>query len=209
MKNWHKYKITEKKIIIYLFLFSLLLISIAQFFIYDIISNNTSSNISSESSGNSGDTEKNVIVDNISRIKIKQDVSQWNELKELSIFNNYFFQNRAKIAPGIFGDYNFTVENESTSDFIYKINFIIDNPYKVNMRYKLKKNGEYILGNKKTWKKADLLSQEDLELKSLTTDLYTLEWKWIDTNYDTRIGEDKNSFYQMFIEVQAEQVITE
>ena len=132
---------------------------------------------------------------------------KWSELKELSMFRNKDFQYRSIIAPGSEGEYTFTVENESTSNFNYQILFTEENPYKVNMVFKLKRNGEYVLGNQNEWASASGLSRTDLRLNSKQIDVYTVEWRWEHTGYDTSIGELDYAYYKVYADVQAEQII--
>lgn len=182
----------EKIIIIYLLVISLMLIFLAQLFIHDII-----------------DTEENIILDNIDTIKVTEDTAdestEWRKLKELAIFQNSYFDGQSKIAPGLQATYNFSVENESNSNFEYLMNFQEENPYNINMVYRLKKNGNYIVGSEDEWVKPEILSQTGMKLKSLQKDRYTLEWKWEDTEYDTSIGIIQEAYYRIFIEVKSKQ----
>ena len=217
----------EKMIIICLIIISLMLIFASFFFIHDIIDkgrieNDASTTIPEPDNDVLGETtdkdkpskkpekEENTIVDNSARFKVKQGESEFSELKELEVFNNKYFNDKSIIAPGVEGDYNFTVENEGDCNFNYDISFTEENPYNVNMVYKLKLNGEYILGNENNWVKGADLYRKNILLEDGKIDLYTIEWKWEDTDYDTEIGVlggANGAYYKMFINVDAIQVI--
>lgn len=154
------------------------------------------------------DPNSGEIVDNKSRIKVMQNgETEWSELKELNIFNNAYFEDKSIIAPGVTGSYNFTVENISEKPCLYDITYKQENPYNINMVYKLKRNGEYISGNEKTWVSYEQLSTENTRLNGVSKDLYTVEWKWEDAENDTEIGKTEGANYKMFIDVYASQVI--
>lgn len=222
----------EKKIVIYLIIIALVLLYVSFFFIHDIVdrvkindtatgtivspddnvlgeSTDKENNAKPDGEGNKDDSEEDNIVDNSDRFKVLQGETQWSELKELDIFKNSYFNDKSIIAPGVQGKYNFTVENESDSKFIYNIKFTEENPYKVNMVYKVKVNGNYVLGNNENWVKHSDLSRSNLLLNEKTKDLYTIEWKWEDNYNDTQIGETEGAYYKMHIKVDAEQIVEE
>ncbi len=223
---------SQKKQIIYLIIIALILTYISLFFIHniidrgqikdtesgtinfpskiddngnEIIDNGGNNNGNGNNGDNNGDNGK--IVDNKDRIKVKQFGTQpFEELKELDMFRNFYFHDEAIIAPGVKGTYNFTVENDTIHDFIYNITFTEENPYKVNMVYKIKLNGEYIVGSATEWKRHEDFTKYDLPLNSPRIDLYEVEWKWEDTDYDTEIGETPGAYYKMHVNVQATRV---
>ena len=205
----------EKKIIIYLIIISLILIYIALFFIHYIvdrgkITGTVPGTVTPPDNGVLDENVDNVIVDNTNRFKVKQGETEFSELKELDVFNNNYFEDKSIIAPGVQGSYSFTVENESESRFNYDITFTEENPYNINMVFKVKINGEYVLGNEENWVKGADLSRKDLLLNARTNDVYTIEWRWEDTDYDTPIGEaggPGGAYYKMYIQVNAEQII--
>lgn len=211
----------EKKIIIYLIIISLGLIYYSLFFIHDIVDRGRikdtvtgtimppDNNVEGESidKENNGKIEGEYVIDNSDRFKVVQGEKQWSELKELDMFKNSYFEDKSIIAPGVQGSYSFTVENESESKFIYNILFTEENPYEINMVFKLKLNGEYILGNEQTWIKASELNRSNILLGAKANDIYTVEWKWQDNYNDTEIGKTEGAYYKMYIKVNAEQII--
>lgn len=164
-----------------------------------------SQNTGGNSEGNNGNGENNeIIVDNINRFRILEETQDWTNLKELSIFNNSYYQGRPMIAPGLKGKYNFTVENYTNTKVKYNMNFKEENNYNINMVYKLKLNNLYVAGNENKWVKYEDLCIKDLIINKHTSDLYTLEWKWEDNYNDTQIGETEGSNYKLKIRIDAE-----
>lgn len=146
------------------------------------------------------------IVDNKDRIKVLQDgKTEWSELKELDVFNNSYFEDHSIIAPGVKGSYSFTVENISDKATIYDITYTDENIYNINMVYKLKLNGNYIAGNENTWVKREHLNTTGTKLAGKSNDVYTIEWKWEDSDNDTQIGETDGAYYKLFLKVDAKE----
>ena len=215
----------EKKIIIYLITIAIILIYIALFFINYIIDkgkikDTVSTTIPSPDNTVMGeeddDDDEDIIIDNSDRFRVTQvskdnqgneTTTDWNELKELDIFNNKYFEDKSIIAPGVSGSYSFTVENESTSKFLYNIDFTDENKYDINMVFKLKVDGKYVAGNEKTWVKSNQLNMVEIPLNTYEIHVYTVEWKWEDAENDTQIGETDGAYYKMFIDVLATQVV--
>jgi len=68
-----------------------------------------------------------------------------------------------------------------------------DNQDKVNIKYRLKENGKYIIGVD-NWVYYDQIVLEDVILNSKEADSYQLEWMWVSENneLDTSIGEKED-----------------
>lgn len=158
-----------------------------------------------EKDENITDNEDDEIIDNEARIKISEDGTDWNELKELRIFYNKFYEDEPKIAPGVSGKYKYTVENNWDKDVRYHMNFSEENPLNINMVYKLKDDGKYVFGDENTWVSHEELNKPDIIIESGETHIYTLEWKWEHSDNDTQIGETEGAKYKIFIKVYAEQ----
>lgn len=158
-----------------------------------------------EENKDNDDNQDDEIIDNEARIKISEDGTDWNELKELRIFYNEFYEDEPKIAPGVSGEYKYTVENNWDKDVIYHMNFSEENPLNINMVYKLKDDGKYVFGDENTWVSHDDLNKPDIVIESGETHIYTLEWKWEHSDNDTQIGETEGAKYKIFIKVYAEQ----
>lgn len=216
----------EKKVIIYIITIALILLFISIFFVHDIVDrvgekSNSSSTVSivikaktdenNEEDNNAQAPENNEqnaeIVDYADRILVKEGNVNFEELKELNIFNNSYFKDEALIAPGVQGKYNFVVVNETPANFKYNINFEEVNQYGVNMVFKIKRNGEYIAGNEDTWLDKGTIDFLNYKLNAKTEDLYTVEWKWEDAENDTTVGETTGANYKLNVKVTATQEV--
>lgn len=157
---------------------------------------NSNENMGENASVNEN-TEENIL------FIIKDDDKTWNQSNDLAIFYNEFYKSN-KIAPGVYGKYNFEVKNESNNELIYKINFSEENLNEINLQYKIIKNGEYL--NSEYKKISDISDIKNIEIKPNITDTYSIEWKWIDNYNDTQIGKNaENIKYNLKIRIDAMQ----
>lgn len=146
------------------------------------------------------------IVDNSARIKIFEGSKEWHEIKELSVFQNEYYPELSMIAPGVSGKYNFTVENHRDGAIKYDISYSEINMYNINLKFKLKRNGSYIAGDANNYVSVSDLSKTGFALDSNKTDVYTIEWKWIDAPNDTEIGMTEGANYKLSINTYAEEI---
>lgn len=112
---------------------------------------------------------------------------------------------RRYIAPYDKGVYEFDVKNTINKNITYDLTLEEDNIDKVNIKYKLKKNGNYIMGEY-DWLYYNEIHLEDILLSSQSTDSYVLEWSWVseDDDLDTKIGLKENrALYSITIKVMA------
>lgn len=125
----------------------------------------------------------------------------------LNIFTHpSFYIVDGKIAPGSENSYQFVIRNNNDFGINYGIELQEENVYNINMQYKLKLNGKYIAGNADKYVTLDQIKEANLKLPSYTYDVYTLEWKWLDSENDTDVGTNINSYYKLNLKISAEQV---
>lgn len=130
---------------------------------------------------------------------------KWYDNAQLNIFSNYAFQMKNMIAPGDSNTYNFIVRNNNAFPIKYTFKVTEENTYNVNMKYRLKQNGQYVIGSSDTWVYYDELSVANALISSKSKTLYSLEWKWVDSDYDNYAGEAIDAIYKLIINVNAEQ----
>ena len=53
-----------------------------------------------------------------------------------------------------------------------------ENNHNINMRYRLKLRGKYIIGDSDNWVKAEELQRIGILLANNSYDTYTLDWCW-------------------------------
>lgn len=138
------------------------------------------------------------------------DIVKWQNNTDLKIFRDSanISKVNGKIAPESKGTYKFIVNNETKYNLKYKITFIEENAYYMNIRYKLKKGDTYLIDHYVAYNELNL---EDVVLNSKDSDDYYLEWKWIGDNdeNDTSIGHTASSTdveYSLKITVEAESI---
>ena len=103
------------------------------------------------------------------------------------------------IAPGTDNTYQFIIRNKNEFAIIYDLDINETNEYDINMKFRLKQNGEYILGSDNEWVTAEDLKQSEVILAHESYNVYTLDWKWFESKNDTKIGEDIESNYKLDI----------
>lgn len=143
----------------------------------------------------------NINCSNKDNIYIEDNNGLYDYQKEINIFNS-FQSNNNMIAPGYSGIYNFRVNNKSNMNIKYQLEFRELEEYNINIRYRLKRNKEYIVGSSEEWKEASKIKTSFLDLEDNATDNYYLEWLWIDSNdeLDSYIGRNMKDFYKLNIQ---------
>ena len=110
---------------------------------------------------------------------------------EINLFNN-----TKTIAPGVSNTYYFKVKNNNNITIKYLIELTKLSNYSVNIKYRLKRNDEYILGNDKLWVTSEELKTTYLNLSKGNIDNYSLDWKWFDNDkLDNYIGKSNINKY--------------
>ena len=125
----------------------------------------------------------------------------WHGDTVARIFTNSMYGIEDVIAPESHNTYQFVVKNGTNYNLKYTIKFIENNPYHINMKYKLKKNDTYIVDH---YVSASELAITNALLNTGSNDTYYLEWKWISSSNDTEIGANPDSKYELKITVEAE-----
>ena len=164
--------------------------------------NNSGKKNYNENTGKNNKNEEN----NTGIIKVYDDNKVWNSKNELRIFSNPAYEFKSIIAPGSSNVYKYVINNSENFDIIYTISFLETNENLINMKFKLKRNGEYIIGNETEYADIKEKSLKDLKLKSDSHDIYSLEWKWIDADNDTGVSFDEAK-YKLNISIKAESYI--
>jgi len=138
-------------------------------------------------------------------IEIKDDNEEWGTIeKELNIFSNSKFDNKNIIAPRSNEIYEFEVKNLTDENVEYTIEFEEDSKYNINMRYKLKLENVYIAGNEEEWVTAEELTKKAVKVAKNSTNIFTLEWKWLDNDVeDTYVGMQDYAEYMLKVSIKA------
>ena len=134
---------------------------------------------------------------------VSDNNATWKKQKNLRIFSNPMYEMDNKIAPGDSNIYQFVVKNNTKFDVKYSLKFKEDNKYKINMKYRLKNENEYVSGDDNTWDEYNKLDLKDIVLKSAKSTTYYLEWKWVSSDNDTSQSSIDDA-YKLNIEIEAE-----
>lgn len=151
-----------------------------------------------ESPNNSSEDES--ILDEEDEVLVKDNKLEWSQNSQLAIFTNSYYNFEDKIAPESSNTYKFVVKNSTKYNIKYDISFTQTNPYHMNMKYRLKKNNTYIVGNYVPYNELNITNQL---LSAKKEDTFYLDWKWFSSDNDNAAGENSAN-YKLSILVKAE-----
>ena len=132
---------------------------------------------------------------------VKDSSVTWETDTVVDIFTNSLAND--KIAPESSNTYQFSVNNNTTTNVKYTMTFDETNDSQINMKYKLRKNNSYIVSEYTSI--SDLNLSEQI-LNSNKSDVFYLEWKWVSSDNDTDIGASRTATYNLKIKVEAEEI---
>ena len=164
------------------------------------VNTNSGNNSNKNNTFNDNDDKEDLQDENLGELII-----DWEENNQVKIFDNNYF-NESKIAPGVHGDYTFSIKNERTVKVKYNIELTDTNTYNINMKYRLKKGSEYVVGSDTDWVSVSDVIYKNNILDKNETDIYTLEWVWQDSDNDTNIGESVGANYSLNINIYGEDI---
>ena len=145
---------------------------------------------------------KNNDIEKNGMLKVYDNDVDWSSKNELRIFSNPVYNFKNIVAPGSHNMYKYIVNNNEKFDVLYGLKFLEDNKDSINMKFKLKRNGEYIIGDDLNWESLNNKVINDLPLGINSYDVYLLEWKWMDGKDDTKAGFNQSD-YKLNIEIKA------
>ena len=88
-------------------------------------------------------------------------------------------------------------------DIVADIVFKETNAKNINMQYKLKNDGEFLLGSTDNYVSIKDKVVQNVELPANSYKSYVLDWKWLDSSNDAEVGFDANSIYKLSIVIRA------
>lgn len=134
-------------------------------------------------------------------IDISTKDKSWYKNENINLFQNLNVAGEKIIWPGQSGTYNFIISNNSSQDIYYKFSMQDKNDKNINIKYKLKMNNTYIIGDENNWASIDKMKLDNIyELKDSKT-IYELEWKWEDSDNDTQIAKEGLATYTVYIDI--------
>jgi len=162
----------------------------------EVSKNNTNKNELEQN--NNDEPEENI--EKIKDIFVSDDYKIWDN-KELKIFSNPQYEYKNIVAPASYNSYAFVIRNNNDFDVVVDIMFEETNTKNINMNYKLKSNGIYLIGAENRYDTLKNKRINGIILSAKSQNSYVLDWKWIDSENDTQIGIDSNSIYKLSIQI--------
>lgn len=151
---------------------------------------------------NSGNNSSNNNDDTKTGFMVYDDDTIYSKETQLNIFTQTSYNILDnKIAPGSENSYQFVIRNNNDFNVIYNLDMIEINDYNINMKYRLKLNGNYVVGNDNEYVSVDELNQYNIALANYTYDVYTLDWKWLEGSNDTEVGTNIKANYQLNLKI--------
>lgn len=134
-------------------------------------------------------------------IKVKSEKKEWHLNDNINLFKTTNSKGEKIIYPGETGKYDFIIENVDMIPIYYKISISDDNKNNINMKYKLKQNNVYVVGNEDVYENIEKLNLQEIKIMEKAKALYTLEWKWEETEKDLELGKQGLATYRIYIDI--------
>ena len=166
--------------------------------------NNNNSNGDNDNDNDNDNGNTSQPPNNKNGIEVLDKQTEYSHNAALNIFtNSTYYVVDDKIAPATENSYQFVIRNHNDFNIKYSLELNEENKYKVNMKYRLKLNGVYVAGNNDEWLTYNELNQYNIALSANNYDVYTLDWKWVESENDTEVGENINSNYKLGLKITA------
>lgn len=166
---------------------------------------NTCKPCDADNKDNNKNNEEPVFDEDTGKFVVKSNNFTWQSDTKINVFANPLYNMKSIIAPNSSNTYKFIVKNSTDYNLTYNIKFNSENPYNINMLYRLKNESNYLIGNETKWVTAEELILENEKINKLTSDTYYLEWKWFESENDTEIGKEDNVKYSLNVNITAEE----
>lgn len=134
-------------------------------------------------------------------IDISSKDKNWYKNENINLFQNLNKNGEKIIWPGKSGEYSFIIANNSSQDVCYKFNMQDKNDKNINIKYRLKMNNMYIVGDEENWASIDKMKLDNIYGLKDSKTIYTLEWKWEDSDNDTQIAKEGLATYTVYIDI--------
>ncbi len=175
------------------------------------LNSNPGTNQGENASNNKSDSENNTEedIDNIKLVKVSWNGKEVTKNTKLDIFKNEKFNGQKIIAPGSKGSATFCIENTSNSEMICNLKFTEETKNPINMKYRLKIDNNYVVGNANKYEDLEKLNLQDILMYEKSINMYTIEWYWEDSDKeDTEVAtQNENQYYTLNFEITAEEYI--
>ena len=116
----------------------------------------------------------------IGMINVYQNDINVSKNTPIDIFKNEKYDGQKIVAPRSKGSAKFGVKNVTNGDIIYDVGFTDQSNYLVNMKYKLKIDNIYIVGDENHYVSLDQMKVNDITVVNGSNNIFTIEWYWED-----------------------------
>ncbi len=134
-------------------------------------------------------------------IDISSKDKSWYKNENINLFQNLNKNGEKIIWPGEFETYSFIISNNSSQDIHYKFSMQDKNDKNINIKYRLKMNNTYIIGDENNWVSIDKMKLDNIYGLKDSKTIYALEWKWEDSDNDTQIAKEGLATYTVYIDI--------
>ena len=152
-----------------------------------------------------GDNEEPELPEDVEEVfSVHSENKEWSSSETLKFFENEHYYDTV-IAPGVSGQYTFAVKNSLDTDTSFQLQLSDTNLINVHLHYKIKIDGNYLI---EEWTKIPDIVLPIFEMAKKSDAIFTLEWKWIDAENDTEIGESADSVkYKIQILISNDEIV--
>ena len=171
--------------------------------------NSNGSNQASGSSNKEDISDEEEDIETVKLVKVSWNGKEVTKNTKLDIFKNEKFNGQKIIAPGSKGSATFCVENASNTEMICNLKFNDEAEFPINMKYRLKVDNKYVVGNANKYEDLEKLNLKDILMSKKSINMYTIEWYWEDSDkQDTEVAtKNEDQYYTLNFEISAEEYI--
>lgn len=134
-------------------------------------------------------------------ISVTSEGKDWYKNENINLFEYLNKHGEKIIWPGQSGSYTFIIQNTTSQPVYYKFSMTDKNTEDINMKYRLKMNNVYVIGTENSYVTIDEMKLDNIYVLKNSQELYTLEWKWEDSNNDSEIAKDGLATYTIYLDI--------
>ena len=134
-------------------------------------------------------------------IQVSSEAKEWHQNDNINLFKTRNRKGEKVIWPGQSGSYDFVVQNNNNDPITYQLSLDEANRDNINMKYRLKLNNVYVVGDEKTYESIDKVKLDNVTILGKGKSLFTLEWTWEKADNDAKIVREGLATYRIYIDV--------